>query len=157
MTDNEIIKAANDCDSCVVFTVVDWDKNEHIDITLADLVGILNRQQAEIEKLNIELQAMRGAANSYKAEIERLQKNLEEAHIDIKEHLAEIENLKKLVVEKHNKNNELHKYLQYVKAEAVKEFAERLREKGCELEETGGFLLDEDDIDNLVKEMVGEK
>lgn len=38
------------------------------------IISLINRQQAEIERLNIELKAMRGAANYYKAENERLQK-----------------------------------------------------------------------------------
>ena len=39
---------------------------------------------------------------------------------------ADIERLNKLVIEKHNKNNEMHKYLQYMKAEVIKEFARKL-------------------------------
>ena len=44
-------------------------------------------------------------------------------------------------------------FLEKVKAEAIKEIAEKLKGKGCELEETGGFLLETEDIDNLAKEM----
>ena len=70
MTDNEIINAANDCDSCVVFTIVDWDKNEHTDITLADLVGILNRQKANAEGLTNAVKYLNEQKAQLKAELE---------------------------------------------------------------------------------------
>ena len=37
--------------------------------------------------------------------------------------------------------------------QGVKDFAERVKARGCILEETGGFLLDTDDIDEIAKEM----
>ena len=66
---------------------------------------------------------------------------------------AEIERLNRLVIEKHKKNNELHNYLQYVKAEAKKEFAEQLktRAKGLLIE---GWLLYT--IGKILKEMEDE-
>ena len=42
------------------------------------------------------------------------------------------------------------------RAEAIKEFAERVKARGCNLEETGGFLLETDDLDQIAKEMIGE-
>ena len=47
----------------------------------------------------------------------------------------------------------LGKMYSELRAEVIKEFADRLKAKGCELEETGGFLLETEDIDNLIKEM----
>lgn len=51
----------------------------------------------------------------------------------------------------------LDKYIQYTKAEAIKDFAERLKKKAIhpylELSVQAVFL---EDIDNLVKEMVGD-
>ena len=53
MTDNEIIKALDYCKDCYA--------NINIDI-----IDLINRKQAEIEKLTIENQSLRMAANSYK-------------------------------------------------------------------------------------------
>ena len=75
---------------------------------------------------------------------------------------AEIEILKTELNDCEIKNYDLENRTVYAEAiiakvedYAIKEFAEKLKEKGCELEETGGFLLEIDDIDNLVKEKVG--
>ena len=80
---------------------------------------------------------MRGAANSYKAEVERLQNDLS-TWKDIA----------------HRETS----YVSIAKAEAVKEFAERLKEKqqtfiGDEYTYKFIYLIE---IDNLVKEMVGD-
>lgn len=48
---------------------------------------------------------------------------------------------------------EVSKQLKIAKSKAVKEFAERLKEKKRELDR---FILYDEDIDNLVKEMVGD-
>ena len=48
---------------------------------------------------------------------------------------------------------EVSKQLKTAKSKAVKEFAERLKEKKRELDR---FILYDEDIDNLVKEMVGD-
>ena len=79
--------------------------------------------------------------NRQKAEIERLEANLKEA-------FAEIEALKQI---------NLH-----CKVESVKEFAERLKEYVESYDVTTGYKIiivnavEEETIDNLVKEMVGE-
>lgn len=76
----------------------------------------VNRQKAEIERLNVELVGMRGACESYKmhydnaqAEIKRLNKEVE----------TEID---KLNAEK----NDVMYYKDQIKSEAIKEFAGRL-------------------------------
>lgn len=69
--------------------------------TVKTLYNLINRQQAEIERLNIELKTMRGAANSWKAEVQKIcKKEFDNIEIDI----------------------------EAVKSEAVREFAERLKE-----------------------------
>lgn len=157
MTDNEIIKALK----CCVFTqscAFDEDKfychhgySKFCDKALLDdALSLINRQEAEIEdwqggymtqkqeiaNLEIELKAMRGAANSYKAEIERLKANEEMA-----------EGYADALVE-------------YTKAEAYKEFAERLKNKLTSCSRTidgkSEYLICDSDIDNLLKELVGE-
>lgn len=80
MTDEQIIEAleyhvsdADDgCKSCVFNGYGNgYGCLKALILAVADLI---NRQKAEIERLNGELQAMRGAANSYRLECERLNK-----------------------------------------------------------------------------------
>ena len=67
MTDNEIIKALEVCTSelqdCVLCPLLDNCDPLVLDGQALDLI---NRQQAEIERLKIENQALRSAANSCK-------------------------------------------------------------------------------------------
>ena len=113
MTDNEIIKALEVCTSelqdCVLCQLLDNCDPLVLDGQALDLI---NRQQAEIERLKIENQSLRSAANSYKI------------HYD------------------------------EARAEAVKEFAYRLKERqqtfiGDEYTYKFIYLIE---IDNLVKE-----
>ena len=43
---------------------------------LDDVIECINRQAAEIERMNVELKSMRGAANSYRLELERKEDEL---------------------------------------------------------------------------------
>lgn len=86
MTDNEIIKALECCNSNDVGSCNDCPlvlNNEDLENcekrVRRETIDLINRQKAEIEKLNVELVGMRGACESYKmhydnaqAEIERL-------------------------------------------------------------------------------------
>lgn len=75
MTDNEIIKAleccsnaAYHCEECPFYV-----RKEDCEVELPEeALDIINRQKAEIERLEKELKAMRGAANSYKSELKKL-------------------------------------------------------------------------------------
>lgn len=93
----------------------------------------INRQKAEKENLEIEIQAMRNAANGYKAEVERLKDTLKIYH-------------------------NYNPAIKHAKAEAVKEFAERLKEKAYFHEEYGTMVLENVDeiVDDLVEETVGD-
>ena len=64
---------------------------------------------------------------------------------------AEIERLSE-------ENKVLSRYEDYIKAEAIKDFAERLKKVGFYEQGTGKFIIDisENHIDNLVKEMAGD-
>lgn len=128
MTDNEIIKVLEDYKNSKIL------QTENGVISIGDILNLINRQKAENEKLNIEIQAMRGVANSYKAEVERLQKAIKVQDIMIEQQDYKIE---------------------AIKSEAIKEFAERLKEISYlpNLSLTGEYVVDMSDIDNLVKEM----
>lgn len=66
-----------------------------------------------------------------------------------------------LKCERMSDNEILKAYAKTATAEAIKEFAERLKERKYQSIEWshGGhpFVVEEDDIDNLVQEMVGEE
>ena len=113
---------------------------------IEDALDLINRQKAEIEKLTTELVGMRGAANSYKMHYDNAQ--------------AEIKELK-MVIEAINDTiyplpfeTDFDKAIKTAKAEAIKEFAERLKEEIVQIPAWGRVA--EKKIDNLVKEMVGE-
>ena len=95
MNDSEIIKAYEE--------EISKPQNHYIGTVsiLWNVLDLINRQQAEIGRLNIDLKAMRGAANSYKAHYEDLK----------------------------SENLETIKILKTAKFETVKEFAESLKRK----------------------------
>ena len=74
---------------------------------------------------------------------------------------AEIERLEKIRKADNNLITSLNKCYETAKAEAIKEFAEKLKEKCYEdFQETDEMLspyVTDDDIDNLLKEMEGEE
>lgn len=121
MNDSEIIKGLQRM------------SNEDPDGFSSDVLALIKRQQAEIDRLNIDLKAMRGAANSWKAEVQRIcKREFDNIEIDI----------------------------ETVKSEAVREFAEKLKEHFCNLTEydEGGWsdtvsAIKVEDIDRLVEEM----
>lgn len=133
MTDSEIIKAYEE--------EISKPQNHYIGTVgiLWNVLDLIKRQQAEIERLNIDLKAMRGAANSWKAEVQRIcKKEFDNIEIDI----------------------------EAVKFEAVREFVERLKvedfdrcidviyDGSGEVKRTEiRRVLFNKQIDNLVKEM----
>ena len=138
-TDEQIIKALKCCvqvdtDVCDVCPLYDKESGcLEVDIRVPAL-NLINRLKAENEKLTIELKAMRGSANSYKSEVERLEAQHREMCIGMK----------------------------VLKKKALKEFAERFREKasssvmscqGYEIYETKQYQISAVDFDNLLEEM----
>lgn len=151
MTDNEIIKALECCvnngypTGCQDCPYRGEDCNEMLD---ADALSLINRQKVDYEDLqeqfrhlDIECERLEKANESQKAEIERLQNDL-----------AQTEDAYKTV---HEMNGAYARKIDFAKAEAIKEFAERLKEKATQ---GGAFgYVDCYEIDNLVKEMVGDE
>ena len=121
--------------------------------TMAKLEDQLNcaetvmRLEAENERLKIELAAMRGAANSYKAEVERLreenkkQKAIIEAIDDAMNPLPFV--------------TDFDKAIKTAQSEAVKKFAERL--KNTKFKHGNDYIIYAENIDHLVKETEREK
>ena len=155
-----------------------YDKGKGIDF-LRDTLDYINRLEADKEKwqggymtqkqeianLEVELKAMRGAANSYKAENERLEKEVAKEFTCFVgdphkvEHCPYLEELEKVRAENERLKETIDSFIEIVKlyseikAEAYKEFAERLKEYGY-----GRYVsISYKNLDNLLKEMVGDK
>ena len=145
MTDKEIIKALKDEVKSAEY--VDTYYCNGVDLTLIkSAIDLIDRQKAEIDEL--------------KHEREVLIEDIHHSADKINEQLEEIEKLK---IENKSLRSAANCYkLHYIEArpEAIKEFADRLKQKS-EYYENGqgweGRICYDDDIDNLVKEMVGEE
>ena len=119
MTDNEIIKALECCSEpagkcCCEVCPLHHREDSCTTALIKKAVELVNRQQAEVERLGKEL---------------------------IKQQL---------------KNNMLYETAKEAKAEAVKEFAERLKSVSCEIEIGGKYrykVATHQSIDYFVKEM----
>lgn len=160
MTDNETMKSADN------ETVKQRIKAIYPHITVS---GTVDKPYYNIDWYDIEKQTMYRGWFSYNLELVRkwLEEEFEavEADIDdlINRQKAEIEQLEK---DKESFANSYAKAIARnltIKAEAVKEFAERLKEKAvdvgiCDAQGNGyggATVILIGDIDNLVKEMVG--
>ena len=134
LTDNEIIKALED-----------WIKNydgSYINFKiLGNALDLITRQKTENENLKVENQSLRSAANSLKMHYEEAQ--------------AEIERLQYLLDEEEKKYTICAKHFY---KEAIKEFAERLKYFIIPQKADGYTreIILKRDIDDLVKEMVGD-
>jgi DNA repair exonuclease SbcCD ATPase subunit len=171
MTDAEIIKALEYCKNqgFVSKCCECRYKNSSgcVELLITDALDLINRQKAEIERLNTALDmAMKfhseaaDERDSANAEIERLETEYEsvyeQARADILGNMAD-------------GGTSCHWCIEQHKAEAIKEFAERLkaecRQDRYAIQTSTKFgvvdkqylrVVDESDIDNLVKEMVGD-
>lgn len=138
LTDSEIVKAleccgcsANVCDDCPITTALkdDCKCGEYLATNALDLINRLQAENERVETLNSDL-----------VEIQDIRKKVNLA----------------LIAE----NAELTTAYKTAKAEAYKEFAERLKTeyaKGMNwFKKKESYYVDVGDIDNLLKELVGE-
>ena len=142
-TDEEIIKALeycnadrNECDKCVLQK--ECESNPFYSAVAEHALDLINRQKAEIEKMNIQLRELWNTASLYKAESEmwdNYNKNLLTANTALSNEILE------------------------TKAEAYKEFADKLKEKRWAAKWRAKYIqvVDVDDIDDTLKDMVGEE
>ena len=154
MTDNEIIKALecairNDCACNCVFLLPN---------KVQDVLDLINRLQAEVEELRAEV-------NHYANESDAILADIDFRDAENERLRAEIKRLKKdsnslifnlIPARGRGKTSVLKIKIEEIKAEAYKEFAERLKERNRG--KTSGCVgwVDFDDIDNLLKELVGD-
>jgi hypothetical protein len=106
MTDNEIIKALKECEECHYYN--DCEKSTRLALDL------INRQKAEIEWLREQRDSYMQDATGFSIEVDKQK--------------AEIERLKEINSLLTEAGQEWQKRCKTAKAEAVKEFAERLCE-----------------------------
>ena len=114
--------------------------------TINTLYNLINRQQAEIDRLNIDLKAMRGAANGFKAEAERLTQEKNALNGTTEKYIKECENRSQQIAEGYRKE---------IKSEAVREFVKTLKmcaESSQDYSEWV-FTIRESQLDKLVEEM----
>ena len=129
MTDNEIIKALERiaswvCDECKFHgEMCDGDKCEKV--VAENALNLINRQKEEVEKC-------KKKANTPFAKVTFDENKLKEIVSDVA------------------KNIEFN--LNLIKSEAIKEFAERLKENYC-FTDRWGKIIPKSTVDNLVKEM----
>ena len=147
LTDNEIVKALNEAEDLenVLLYCKNPNKEVMTPIKITDIRDLINRLQAENE---------------------RLQKNLEEAHIDIKELLAENKRLKDAIDEQDIEIAKLWKRIEEAKAEAYKECIERVYKFICDTQnwgtlhreflENGECYWLKQKLNNLLKELAGD-
>ena len=149
MTDNDIIKALECCNNgwcdkrCPYYDRI--DVANCMEQRGADQLDLINRQKAEIETMKERVKGQKKALFEQQAYSAKVQSEIE--------WLREINSLVTEV------GQEWQKLYEDAKAEAIKEFAERLKEQTTYHEdECGDFVpwVDCRDIDNLVKEMVGD-
>lgn len=158
MTDKEIIEALeniiNEKIGCCAEDCAFYDGKVHgCEQTIAKYaLDLINRQQSKVENLKVENQSLRSAANSFKMHYEEAQAEIEKLNA---------ENM--LTISERNAFRtsfyEVLKQLKTAKSEAIKEFAERLKENyfpSIDSYCTIRNVVLTTDIDNLLKEMVGE-
>ena len=163
MTDNDIIKALECCSRVDegLYGGLTY-KGEPLRILIKDALDLINRQKAEIERLN--------------EKVEALGDPLEKAHYEISELKAEIERLQKAgeeAVSCFNRMESLYNIkcmeLKVAKNQAITEFAERLKATPMRFHveyveyydkpsiEKMVLFIDDNDIDQIAKEMKGEQ
>lgn len=162
LTDNKIIKALDESElflqnrvkdgQPIKLSEYDVGKLRNISQACAKAYDEINQLQTEKENLKVENQSLRSAANSLKMHYEEAQ--------------AEIENLKNenfILRQKRANIFEITDAYGRGRSKAVKEFVERLKEKAGKMEMAYSgvivrrdYTIDEEILDNLVKEMVGE-
>ena len=132
MTDKEIIKALECCydlDSSAICHQCPLYQTENCRDGYLGLqaLHLINRQKAEVERLE-----------------EEIDKQYEQAKADILGNMAD-------------GGTSCHWCIEQHKADAIKEFAERLKESKKQYEGTlAGWTFTMTELDNLVKEMVGD-
>ncbi len=152
MTDNEIISALE-----VFLKAIRISGEQYIDISAETLAGALNliyNLQADKEALNAGQETLQKALAAKIAEVERFKK----IETTVNEFWCVLQKFTKEKLKEKPTLEELLEYIEHAKAEAIKEFAERLKEKMVDMcyAEDAYIPYPSAFVDNLEKEMVGD-
>lgn len=175
LTDEEIIKALEFCIDTKSCRCSDCQFDKVVgcqEYLMNYTLDIINRQKEQNEQLKHELKMMLETAKSYKSEIEELNEEIRLSDDLLGCQQARIDDLENsLAISK----KEFKRYVRpkrEVVNEAIKEFAERFREKadrtlkgqfdfndeGCITNEniSTEYIISKDEFDEILKEMVGD-
>lgn len=171
LTDKEIVKALEICqkphdnDTC---NNCKYKRNFGCrDALCNDILDLINRLEAEKEVLEARIGVYETcnarkdeAIKHLEAENERLKEENNELHKALTNAECNYDNMRLLYINKRVDVDRLLIANAEIKAEAYKEFAERLKEfmhnKFKTLDEYEFEYITESDIDNLIKEIIGE-
>lgn len=157
LTDKEIVKALEDEIHLAEYVDSDYCSNVNLEI-IKFALDIISRHQTEIENLKVENQSFRSAANSLKMHYEEAQAEIEglkKTEIEIDDFCRRLCRMRMLNGNVIASYEDLQNYIQQEKSEVIKEFAEKLKEKAMQKFDWNEYV-EVEDIDNLVKEMVGD-
>lgn len=161
LKDEEIKKALEDFQNRILNTNLSYHIFESEMMAVVNALDLINRQQAEIERLQAKCENTQVGYNFAKADVDELQKEVFEKKITYQ---AVIDDLKhetrNLECEKGQLEGTIDFLVAEAKSEAIKEFAERLKAtypiKERHLDSTKLVIRTfRNSIDNLLTEMVG--
>lgn len=163
MTDNDILKALECCSKphcnnsiCPMFdnTINTKDCITKLSTNALDLIS---RQKAEKEALIAGQETLQKYIAEQKAEIEGLEKLYDQAYKESLQWKTEVERLQKLLDD--NCNRCIERERAKGKAEAITEFAERLKEKKLPMRTCVGVrdMVEVLFVDRIAREMKGEQ
>ena len=164
MESNDIKKALEEC------IELRFDDTEYVTVrldTLTNTLDLINRLQAENKRLgkevdlvSIQFQDLQERYEEARAEIERLKQRNAVCEAANRCIVWQRDRRDREIEELHSQIAGLNIYKSKIKAEAYKEFAEKVKEfmhnKFKALDEYEFEYITERDIDNLLKETVGE-
>lgn len=138
LTDQEIIKALKE-----ILELMCIEGDLQRSATISNALDLINRQKADIEKIDIAFNNLIEVARLWKEKYNNA--------------MAENERLKEVNEKRLIDFNGLSGIIKRAKAEAYKEFAEGLKEKAQpHYFDNYDFAVSIDNIDNLLNELVGE-
>lgn len=171
MTDAEIIKAFKHCE--IEFTCFECPKNitgQGCDGVAEEILDLINRQKSEIENQSENFkvlvsdhrtlqQSFDNLKGLYEAEKARVEKAKEKSIYFAKELQTAKAEIEKLQTDNSSMQSTLAKMsmgVEQAKAKAIKEFAEAFKVKFAKERYRDNYVIDDEMLDNLVKEMVGD-
>ena len=142
---------------CMEFIILPESEKGLVCETITDALDLINRLQAEIDELNHDIDILSNIKEDLKKDLKNVETanknysgNLKKLNKDHRLLQKELEHIKVLYVDEQLK-------VENAKAEAIKEFAERLKAYLLLHEYHQLSVISLENIEYLVKEMVGEE